>query len=100
RGLRPPRVGAAEPGGRLRDRQAQDQRRHGRGPQAAEALLIPARVMSDSAASVRYGTASEVFSATAPPSAAPAAWPGAHARLIRANAYPYTSPRCSAACVS
>ena len=34
----------------------------------------------------RYGTASEVASATAPPTAAPPLCPGAHARLISANA--------------
>src|SRR5262249_50880526 len=49
-------------------------------------LHSPPRVTSASAARVRYGTASLVCSATAPPSAAPPAWPGAHARLSSANA--------------
>ena len=46
----------------------------------------PASVSRASAERVRYGTASDVASATSPPTAAPPLCPGAHARLIRANA--------------
>src|SRR5262249_40467641 len=44
------------------------------------------KVRSARAERGRYGTASLVFWATAPPRAAPAVCPGAHARLTSANA--------------
>src|SRR4029077_11112834 len=45
-------------------------------------------VARHSATSMRYGTASLVAWAIAPPPAAPRVWPGAQARLISANVYP------------